>query len=130
MPIYRLHADATGVSRLSLLGAEAFAFENGPGSAKGVGGTVLGRASWLSLMRFDVGARMPLHRVGAGFGVLIAGQLHVTASDGSTADLVPGDAVQIAAGGARWSPANSGAVTAVLAFTRLDAGSPATDTEA
>lgn len=129
MPIYRLYADDAGASHLSMVGATSFAFENGPGSAKGVGGTVLGRASWLSLMRFDPGGHMPLHRIGAGFAVLLAGRLHIAASDGSTADLSPGDAVQIEAGGARWSPANGGASTAVLAFTRMAHGSPLSGAE-
>jgi len=122
MPIYRLFAGADGVSHLEALGPEAFAFENGPGPMKGVGGTVLGRGSWVALMRFDEGARSDLHRVGPGLAVLLEGQLVVAVADGAEVLLAPGDAVRIEAAGRGWAPANPGPGQALLALARMSPG--------
>lgn len=120
MPIYRLFAGADGVSHLEPLAAAALSFEGGPGAMKGIGGTVLGRASWVTLMRFEAGVRPELHRVGAGLAVLLEGQLVVGVSDGAEQLLRPGDAVRIeSTGDGGWAPANPGPGLALLAMVRM-----------
>lgn len=119
MPIYRLSAGSDGLSHIEALGPEAFAFENGPGPMKGVGGTVLGRGTWVALMRFDAGARSDLHRVGPGLAVLIEGQLVVAVADGTEVRLNPGDAIRIESAGRGWAPSNPGPGRALLALARM-----------
>ena len=127
MPIYRLYADEQGATHLEPLRAEELAFESGPGEFKGIGGSVLGRASRLMLMRFEPGAGAALHRVNPGFAVLLEGVLTVATSDGGEVALRPGDAVRIESAGAGrggqggWAPANPGPGVALLALTQMPA---------
>lgn len=112
MPITRLWADDEGHTHLEPWSADALAFEAGPGVFKGVGGTVLGDASRVMLMRFEPGIRPPLHRVNPGLVVLLEGALVIGVSDGTEVALAPGDAVRIESAGlgrggvGGWSPSN------------------------
>ena len=130
MPIYRLYADERGATHLEPLSTDGLAFESGPGEFKGIGGSVLGRASRLMLMRFEPGAGAALHRVNPGFAVLLEGVLTVAASDGGQVELRPGDAVRIesadmsADGQGGWAPANPGPGVALLALTQMPAAEP------
>lgn len=124
VPIYRLFLGNDGETHIEPLAPEALAFENGPGPLKGVGGTVLGRASWVTLMRFEEGVRPGLHRVNPGLAVLLEGRLEVGVSDGAVQPLVPGDALRIehvgtGRGQGGWAPANPGPGLALLALVQM-----------
>ncbi len=128
MPIYRLYADDEGATHLEPWSAGELAFESGPGAFKGIGGTVLGDASRVTLMRFESGAEPPLHRVNPGFAVLLEGVLTVRVSDGAEVALAPGDAIRIESTGAGrdgvggWAPVNTGGGIALLALVQMPAG--------
>lgn len=121
--MYRLWADADSVTHLEPVSLDQMSFENGPGDFKGVGGTVLGAASRLMLMRFEPGVRPRLHRANPGLAVLLQGRLLVAASDGAEIELRPGDCVRIESTGAGgrggWAPANHGPGLALLAITQM-----------
>jgi hypothetical protein len=127
VPIYRVWADdAEGHTHLEAWSADALAFENGPGVFKGVGGTVLGNATRVMLIRFEPGIEPPLHRANPGFATLIEGELVVRVSDGTEVALAPGDALRIESLGVGrggiggWSPANpSKERTALLALVQM-----------
>ena len=125
MPIYRLYADDAGATHIEPMTTDALHFENGPGEFKGVGGTVLGAASRVMLMRFEEGVRPRLHRANPGMAVLLEGRLTVAVSDGSRVELAPGDAVRIEStgvgrgGNGGWAPANPGPGLALLALTQM-----------
>jgi len=122
--MYRLYLGPDRHTHLEPLAVADLPFEHGPGPLKGVGGTVLGPAAWVSLMRFSPGARSDLHRVNGGLAVLLEGALVVTVSDGTAVRLHPGDAVRIeevgsGRGEGGWAPANPGAEAAVLALVQM-----------
>jgi len=134
VPIYRLWADDDhGHTHLEAWSADALAFENGPGVFKGVGGTVLGNATRVMLMRFEPGIDPPLHRANPGFAVLIEGELLIRVSDGTEVALAPGDALRIESLGVGrggiggWSPTNpSKERTALLALAQMPSKSSTT----
>lgn len=95
MAAYRLYADESGTTHLEDLELLDRAWENGPGEFKGVGGSVLGDASRVMLMRFESGARPGLHRAVPSLAVCLEGEIVVTASDGMHVALGPGDAVRV-----------------------------------
>ena len=120
MAVYRLYADDEGNTHLE--GLELFdrPWENGPGDFKGVGGSVLGDASRVMLMRFERGARPPLHRAVPCFAVLLAGSLVVSSSDGTNVELGPGDAVRVeTTGQGGWRLGNRGEGEALLAVVAM-----------
>lgn len=120
MPIYRLWATEDGHTHLEAWPAEAVAFEFGPGEFKGIGGSVLGDARRVMLMRFERGITPSLHRANPGFAVLLEGELLVRVSDGTEVALAPGDAIRIESLGVGrggiggWSPANPSKERAAL----------------
>ena len=125
MPIYRLYAGEDGATHIEEMTAASFVFESGPGEFKGVGGTVLGEASRVLLMRFEPGARPPLHRAQPGFAVLLEGELTVAVSDGAEVGLRPGDAVRIeSTGEGGWAPSNPGEGLALLALVQMPPPAP------
>ena len=107
--------------------AGELAFESGPGAFKGIGGTVLGDASRLMLMRLEPGVEPPLHRANPGFAVLLEGALTVRVSDGAELALAPGDAIRIESTGpggdeaGGWAPVNTGDGIALLALVQMPA---------
>jgi hypothetical protein len=112
MPIYRLWADSEGHTHLESFAAAEMPFEAGPGGFKGIGGTVLGDASRVMLVRLEPGATTQLHRVNPGLAVVLEGAATVGVSDGTEVALAPGDAVRIESAGlgrdgvGGWSLAN------------------------
>ena len=123
MAVFRLYADEAGATHVEPLDLFDRPWENGPGEFKGVGGSVLGDASRVMLMRFERGARPPLHRAVPCFAVLLAGALVVSASDGTNVELGPGDAVRVeTAGRGRWRLGNRGEGEALLAVVQMPAG--------
>lgn len=120
MSAYRLYADAAGRTHLAPLALLDRPWENGPGDFKGVGGSVLGDASRVMLMRFETGARPSFHRAAPGFLVLLEGELVVNASDGDEVVLAPGDAVRVeTTGQGGWRLGNRAAGYALAAIAQM-----------
>jgi hypothetical protein len=123
MAVFRLYADEAGVTHVEPLDLFDRPWENGPGEFKGVGGSVLGDASRVMLMRFERGARSPLHRAVQCFAVLLSGALVVSASDGTNVELGPGDAVRVETPGrGRWQLGSRAKGEALLAVVQMPAG--------
>jgi mannose-6-phosphate isomerase-like protein (cupin superfamily) len=118
---YRLFSDDSGTTHLEPVNfASDLAWENGPGEFKGVGGSVVGDATRVMLMRFEPGARPGLHRAVPSFAVVLEGELLFSASDGVHVTLKPGDAVRVeTTGRGGWQLGNRGNVPAVLAVSQM-----------
>jgi hypothetical protein len=128
VPVYRLYADVQGATHIEPLDLLDRPWENGPGQFKGVGGSVLGSASRVMLMRFETGSRPPLHRAVPSFAVLLQGALVVNASDGEEVTLQPGDAVRVETTGAGgWRLGNPAEGYALLALVQMPSGRAAED---
>jgi quercetin dioxygenase-like cupin family protein len=120
VPAYRLYADDDGRTHLEPLDLLDRPWENGPGDFKGVGGSVLGDASRVMFMRFERGARPPLHRAVPSLAVLLQGELVLNASDGAEVVLAPGDAVRVeTTGQGGWRLGNRGDEFALLALVQM-----------
>ena len=120
MTAYRLTADDEGKTHLEPLDLFDWPFENGPGDFKGVGGAVLGDATRVMLMRFEVGARSGFHRAVPSFGVVVSGEIVVTDSAGESATLLPGDAIRVeTTGRGGWRLGNRGEEMALLALVQM-----------
>lgn len=120
MAAYRMTADEAGRTRLEPTDLLAWPFENGPGDFKGVGGAVMGDASRVMLMRFEVGARPGFHRAVPSFAVLLQGELMVWDSTGGEVRLQPGDAVRVeTTGRGGWRLGNPGETDALLALAQM-----------
>ena len=112
MAAYRLTADEDGKTHLEPLDLFDWPFENGPGDFKGVGGAVMGDASRVMLMRFEVGARPGFHRAVPSFGVVVAGEVVVTDSTGT-------DVRVETTGRGGWRLGNRGDEMALLALVQM-----------
>lgn len=120
MPSYRLRADDAGRTHIEPLDLLDRPWENGPGDFKGVGGSVLGDASHVMLMRFESGSHPPLHRAVPSLAVLLQGELVLTASDGAEIVLAPGDAVRVeTTGQGGWRLGNRSDGYALLALAQM-----------
>jgi quercetin dioxygenase-like cupin family protein len=120
MAAYRLTADEEGKTHLAPYDLFDWPFENGPGDFKGVGGAVLGDATRVMLMRFEVGARPGFHRAVPSFGVVVAGEIVVTDSTGQDVRLVVGDAIRVeTTGRGGWRLGNRGDEMALLALVQM-----------
>ncbi|MDA0365615.1 MAG: cupin domain-containing protein [Chloroflexi bacterium] len=120
MPAYRLHADNAGRTHIAPLALLDRPWENGPGDFKGVGGSVLGDASRVMLMRFETGAHPSFHRAAPGFLVVLEGELVVNASDGDEVVLAPGDAIRVeTTGQGGWRLGNRADGYALVALTQM-----------
>ncbi len=120
MSSYRLFADEQGRTHIEPTDLFALPFENGPGTFKGVGGSVLGAASRVMVMRFEVGARPEFHRAVPSFAVLLSGALVVSAASGAEVELHPGDAVRVeTAGRGGWRLGNRGEEEALLVLAQM-----------
>lgn len=120
MSAYRLHADDAGRTHIEPLSLLDRPWENGPGDFKGVGGSVLGDASHVMLMRFETGARPSFHRAVPGFLVVLEGELVVNASDGDEVVLVPGDAIRVeTTGQGGWRLGNRADGYTLVALTQM-----------
>ena len=98
MTAYLLRADDEGQTHLEPYDLFAWPFENGPGEFKGVGGAILGDASRVMLMRFERGAHPGFHRAVPSFGVVVAGEVVVSDSRGTSVALGVGDAIRVEIG--------------------------------
>jgi len=117
---YRLYVELDGTTRIEPLDLLARPWENGPGDFKGVGGSVLGNASRVMLMRFERGARPPPHRAAPGFAVLLDGELVVSASGGDEVTLRAGDAIRVeTTGTGGWRLGNRAEGFALLALVQM-----------
>lgn len=120
MPHYRLYADDAGRTHVDPLELLDRPWENGPGDFKGVGGSVLGDATRVMLMRFESGSHPPLHRAVPSFAVLLQGELVVSASDGAEVVLAPGDAIRVeTTGRGGWRLGNRAGGHALLALVQM-----------
>ena len=125
MPMYRLWAGPDGHTHIEAWPATDLAFESGPGIFKGIGGTILGAATRVALMRFEAGIKPPLHRVNGGLAVLMEGRLTVAVSDGDEVALEAGDAIRIESAGigrggvGGWQPVNPGPGLAFVALVQM-----------
>ncbi len=120
MTAYRLTADEHGKTHLEEWDLFAWPFENGPGEFKGVGGAVMGDASRVMLMRFEVGAHPGFHRAVPSFAVVVAGELVITDSAGVEAVLQVGDAIRVeTTGRGGWRLGNRGEHEALLALVQM-----------
>jgi len=125
MPAYRLYADDSGTTHLEPLDLGDRGWENGPGEFKGVGGSVLGDASRVMLMRFETGARPGLHRAVPSFAICLEGEIVVTASDGTNVALGPGDAVRVeTTGRGGWQLGNRTDAPSMLAVVQMPPSPP------
>jgi hypothetical protein len=117
---YRLYADADGRTHIEPLDLLDRPWENGPGDFKGVGGSVLGNASRVMLMRFETGSRPPLHRAVPGFAVVLQGEVIVSDSTGAEVALGPGDAMRVeTTGRGGWRLGNRAEGYALLALVQM-----------
>jgi N-methylhydantoinase B/oxoprolinase/acetone carboxylase alpha subunit len=117
---YRLYADAAGRTHIDALVLLDRPWENGPGDFKGVGGSVLGDASRVMLMRFETGARPSFHRAVPGFLVVLEGELVVNSSSGDEVVLAPGDAIRVeTTGQGGWRLGNRADDYALVALTQM-----------
>jgi len=120
MASYRLFADDRGETHIEATDLFALPFENGPGAFKGVGGSILGAASRVMMMRFEVGARPAFHRAVPSFAVLLSGALVINSTAGDEVELQPGDAIRVeTTGRGGWRLGNRGEVDALLALAQM-----------
>ena len=70
-------------------------FEIGPGAFKGLGGTILGDASRLMMLRIERERDLPLHRAAPGVAINLQGKITISGSQGSEITLHPGDLLKI-----------------------------------
>jgi hypothetical protein len=120
VPAYRLYADDGGRTHLERLELLDRPWENGPGDFKGVGGSVLGDASRVMLMRFETGARPSFHRAVPGLLIVLEGELVVNSSDGDEIVLAPGDAVRVeTTGQGGWRLGNRAEGYALVALAQM-----------
>lgn len=130
MPMYRLWADSEGHTHIEAWPVTELAFESGPGIFKGIGGTILGAATRVALMRFEAGIKPPLHRVNGGLAVLMEGRLTVAVSDGDEVALAAGDAIRIESAGigrggiGGWQPVNPGPGLTFVALVQMPSKTP------
>lgn len=85
-----------------------------------MGGSVLGDASRVMLMRFEKGARPGLHRAVPSLAVVLEGEIVITASDGANVALEPGDAVRVeTTGRGGWQLGNRLDTPSLLAVVQM-----------
>jgi quercetin dioxygenase-like cupin family protein len=128
MPSYRLYADDRGQTHIEAMDLFGLPFENGPGAFKGVGGSILGDASRVMMMRFEVGAHPEFHRAVPSFAVLLSGALAVSSTAGDEIELHPGDAIRVeTTGRGGWRLGNRGDEDALLALSQMPPPGSAAD---
>ena len=96
-------------------------WENGPGAFKGIGGTVLGDARRVMLMRFEPNTETPFHRVASGFFIVLQGVLTVHDSKNKDILLNPGDSIKVAHSiKSKWQLINTGTKEVLFALVKMD----------
>lgn len=120
MAAYRLTADEAGKTHLEPFDLFDWPFENGPGDFKGVGGAVMGDATRVMLMRFEVGSHPGFHRAVPCFAVVVEGEVVVSDSTGHDVALQVGDAIRVeTTGRGGWRLGNRGDEMALLALVQM-----------
>lgn len=117
MSAYILIENEEGETWIDSYSIRDLPFEIGPGAFKGLGGTILGTASRLMMLRVEQEIDLPLHRAAPGVAISLLGKITVRGSTGSTVILNPGDLLKIETKvrGA-WAIANSNDEEAYLAL--------------
>ena len=90
-----LKESATGDTEISSYGFKELPFEIGPGHFKGLGGTIIGEASRLMMLRIEAHAALPLHRATPGFAVILSGVVQVSGNHGDSVEMRTGDLMRI-----------------------------------
>jgi hypothetical protein len=117
MSAYILIENEEGETWIDSYSISDLPFEIGPGAFKGLGGTILGTASRLMMLRVEKEIDLPLHRAAPGVAINLLGKVTVRGSTGSAVTLNPGDLLKVETKirGA-WAIANSNAEEAYLAL--------------
>ena len=117
MSAYILIENEEGETWIDSYSIRDLPFEIGPGAFKGLGGTILGTASRLMMLRVEKEIDLPLHRAAPGVAINLLGKVTVRGSTGSAVTLNPGDLLKVETKirGA-WAIANSNAEEAYLAL--------------
>jgi hypothetical protein len=117
MSAYILIENEEGETWIDSYSISDLPFEIGPGAFKGLGGTILGTASRLMMLRVEKEIDLPLHRAAPGVAINLLGKVTVRGSTGSAVTLNPGDLLKIETKirGA-WAIANSKNEEAYLAL--------------
>ena len=90
-----LKESATGDTEISPYEFKELPFEIGPGDFKGLGGTVIGEARRLMMLRIEAQAALPLHRATPGFAVILSGVVRVSGNHGDSVEMRTGDLMRI-----------------------------------
>tara|TARA_B100000676_G_C17991655_1_gene795298 strand:- start:386 stop:751 length:366 start_codon:yes stop_codon:yes gene_type:complete len=96
-------------------------WENGPGAFKGIGGTVLGDATRVMLMKFELNSETPLHRVTSGLFIVLEGVLTLHNNKNEDIFLKPGDSIKIPSStNSKWQLINTGTVEVLFALVKME----------
>ncbi len=113
-----LKENTEGDTDISSYQLEELPFEIGPGHFKGLGGTVIGEATRLMILRVETGAELPLHRATPGFAVILSGSVKVGGSQGDSVEMRTGDVVRLETRArGPWRLSNSSDNEAFIALT-------------
>ena len=117
MSAYILIENEEGETWIDSYSISDLPFEIGPGAFKGLGGTILGTASRLMMLRVEKEIDLPLHRAAPGVAINLLGKVTVRGSTGSAVTLNPGDLLKIETKiRGTWAIANSNTEEAYLAL--------------
>tara|TARA_B100000530_G_C15923727_1_gene474160 strand:+ start:374 stop:739 length:366 start_codon:yes stop_codon:yes gene_type:complete len=106
--------------RITLSNLSDQSWENGPGAFKGIGGTVLGDATRVMLMRFEPNTETPLHRVASGLFIVLQGVLTIRDSKNDDISLNSGDSIKIPSSiNSKWQLVNTGATEVLFALIKM-----------
>ncbi|HIE84236.1 MAG TPA: hypothetical protein EYQ00_10505 [Dehalococcoidia bacterium] len=95
MSAYILMENEEGETWIDSYSIKDLPFEIGPGAFKGLGGTILGSASRLMMLRIEQEIELALHRAAPGVAINLLGKVTVSGSQGSAVTLNPGDLLKI-----------------------------------
>ena len=95
MSAYILTENEEGETRIDSYLIKDLPFEIGPGAFKGLGGTILGNASRLMMLRIEQEMDLPLHRAAPGVAINLLGKVTISGSQGPSVTLNPGDLLKI-----------------------------------
>ena len=90
-----LKENSAGDTDISVYDLKELPFEIGPGHFKGLGGTVIGEATRLMMLRIEKGADLPLHRATPGFAIVLSGSVEVGGNQGSSVKMRAGDVMRV-----------------------------------
>jgi len=90
-----LKENSAGDTDISVYDLQELPFEIGPGHFKGLGGTVVGEATRLMMLRIEKGADLPLHRATPGFAIVLSGSVEVGGNQGSSVKMRAGDVMRV-----------------------------------